>query len=122
MIDSYFKVALNNLLKNKMFSLINIAGLATGILCFLLITLYVRYELSFDRHYQHAENIYRISLQVSPQDGTPDIRAATNSPNSVRISRRALRLSLMSGRPLSKADFISAIAASGSRLLSQRIS
>src|SRR5690606_20188432 len=81
MVGSCFKVALRNLINNKAFTVINIAGLATGILCFMLIMLYVRHELGFDRHWQNAERIYRISQQVSPQDGTPDIRVATNSPN-----------------------------------------
>jgi len=51
-------------LKNKIFSLINILGLATGLSCFLLISLYVLDELSFDRFFKNADRIYRINASI----------------------------------------------------------
>jgi putative ABC transport system permease protein len=64
MLQNYLKIALRNLLKNKGFSAINIFGLAVGIACCLLITLYVTDELSFDRFHEKADRIYRPNLEV----------------------------------------------------------
>jgi putative ABC transport system permease protein len=65
MIKNYFKIAWRNLLKNKIFSFINIFGLAIGLCCFLLISLYVIDELSYDRFYKDAHRIYRINSDIS---------------------------------------------------------
>lgn len=64
MFQNYFKIAWRNLLKNKTFSLINIIGLASGLACFILITLYVSDELSFDRFHEKANRIYRINSDI----------------------------------------------------------
>ena len=64
MLRNYFKVAWRNLLKNKVFSFINIIGLATGLTCFILISLYVSDELSFDHYNEKAERIYRINSYI----------------------------------------------------------
>ncbi len=64
MFRNYLKVAWRNLLKNKVFSSINIIGLAIGLSCFLLIILYVTDELSFDRYNVNAERIYRINSDI----------------------------------------------------------
>lgn len=61
MFKNYLKVAWRNLVKNKAFSFINIVGLATGLTCFILITLYVSDELSYDRYNEKADRIYRIN-------------------------------------------------------------
>ena len=61
MLKNYLKIAWRNLIKNKVFSFINIAGLAIGLSCFLLITLYVMDELSFDKYNDKADRIYRIN-------------------------------------------------------------
>ena len=65
MIRNYFKIAWRNLLKNKTFSIINIFGLAVGLCCFLLISLYVIDELSYDRHFKNANRIYRINSDIN---------------------------------------------------------
>jgi len=68
MLKNYIKTAWRNLMKNKIFSFINIFGLTTGLTCFLLIALYVFDELSFDRFHKNADNIYRvIEDRVSPE-------------------------------------------------------
>ncbi|HSU27802.1 MAG TPA: ABC transporter permease [Chitinophagaceae bacterium] len=64
MIRNYLKVAWRNLIKNKIFSVINITGLAIGLSCFLLITLYVLDELSYDKSYPNASRIYRINSDI----------------------------------------------------------
>ncbi|WP_286756548.1 ABC transporter permease [Roseivirga sp. UBA838] len=60
MVKNYLKVALRSLLKNRIFSLINITGLALGIAASLLIMQYVSYELSYDNFNQNADRIYRL--------------------------------------------------------------
>ncbi|MBS1751753.1 MAG: ABC transporter permease [Bacteroidetes bacterium] len=65
MLKNYLKVAFRNLWRNKIFSSINIIGLATGICCFILIALYVTDELSYDRFNVNAENIYRVDADIN---------------------------------------------------------
>ena len=65
MIKNYFKIALRNLSKNKVFSVINISGFAIGLTCFILITVFVIDELSYDKYPAQAENIYRVNLSVA---------------------------------------------------------
>ncbi len=62
MIKNYIKIALRNLLKQKGYSLINVAGLAIGMACCLLILLYVKDELSYDRYHKNIDRIYRVTL------------------------------------------------------------
>lgn len=64
MIKYYFKTAWRNLIKNKKYTLINIIGLAIGLSCFLLISLYVMNELSYDRYFPKANRIYRINTDI----------------------------------------------------------
>ncbi|MCH8122086.1 MAG: ABC transporter permease [Bacteroidetes bacterium] len=73
MLENYFKVALRNLRSSKGFAFINVAGLAIGLACFTLILLFVRDELSYDRHHERADNIYRISVQINSQQGEQDL-------------------------------------------------
>ena len=60
MLQNYFKVAVRSLLKNKLFSFINIFGLALGMACSLLIWLWVQDELSYNRFYPNLSRIYFI--------------------------------------------------------------
>jgi hypothetical protein len=60
MLKNYFKIAIRNLIKNKSYSLINIAGLTLGIVCAMLIFMIIRFDLSFDTYHQNAENTYRL--------------------------------------------------------------
>lgn len=64
MFKNYIKTAWRNLLKRKVFSLINILGLAIGLACFLLISMYVVDELSFDRFHQKADRIFRVHSNI----------------------------------------------------------
>src|SRR5438874_6419542 len=60
MIKNYFKTAWRNLMKNKTFSFINIAGLSIGMAACLLILQYVSFELSYDQFNKNAADIYRV--------------------------------------------------------------
>ena len=60
MISNFFTIALRNLFKHKVFSFINIFGLAIGIAASLLIFQYARQELSYDRFEPSSSRIYRL--------------------------------------------------------------
>jgi len=60
MLKNYFKIAWRNMMKNKVFSFINILGLSTGLTCCMLITLYILNETSYDRYQKNADNIYQV--------------------------------------------------------------
>ena len=59
MFKNYLKIAWRNLIKNKLYSIINITGLSVGVACSMLIFLYVSNELSYDEFHKDAEQIYR---------------------------------------------------------------
>ncbi|HKJ33318.1 MAG TPA: ABC transporter permease [Balneolales bacterium] len=61
MLRNYIKIAIRNLRRNKLFSLINIIGLAIGTLCCLYILLYVNDQYSYDSQYKNASDIYRVN-------------------------------------------------------------
>ncbi|NJN43127.1 MAG: FtsX-like permease family protein [Flammeovirgaceae bacterium] len=63
MLQNYIKVALRSLLKNRIYTLINIVGLSVGLTCFLLLSLHVRDEFSYDDFHTNAENIYQVVLE-----------------------------------------------------------
>ena len=70
MIKNYFKTAFRNLLHNKIYSFINIAGLSLGLACALLIMLYVNDEISYDRFHKNVSQIYRVDKQDMKEDGS----------------------------------------------------
>lgn len=63
MIKNYLKTAWRNLVKNKFYSVINVAGLTLGLAIGILILLWVQDELSFDTFHKNAKNIYRLDIQ-----------------------------------------------------------
>ncbi|MEZ4990801.1 MAG: ABC transporter permease [Saprospiraceae bacterium] len=56
----YFKIAWRSILRQKLYSGINIGGLAIGLSCFILIMLYIQHELSYDRFYPNADRIFHV--------------------------------------------------------------
>lgn len=79
MFKNYFKIAWRNLWKNRASSLINIIGLSTGMMCFIVILIYVKNEMSFDRYHVNADRIYRVVKDFVNTDGTK-IPDATTPP------------------------------------------
>jgi putative ABC transport system permease protein len=69
MFKNYFKIALRNLQRNKVYSFINIAGLSLGLAAAMLIILYVKDEVSYDRFQKNIGNIYRITFTMLNKDG-----------------------------------------------------
>jgi len=62
MIKNYIKTAWRNLIKNKLYSIINLGGLTIGLAVGILILIWVQNELSFDRFHKNADNIYRLEI------------------------------------------------------------
>ncbi|WP_285054730.1 ABC transporter permease [Pedobacter ginsengisoli] len=82
------KIALRNLWRNKTSSVINIVGLAVGLSACLLLLLYVKYELSFDRHYKDADKIYRVMTNF--QDASGKITSTGPAPgNGIAMAIRS---------------------------------
>ncbi|HEY0652286.1 MAG TPA: ABC transporter permease [Chryseosolibacter sp.] len=72
MLKNYIVIALRLLVKNKIFSLINILGLATGIACCTLITLYIQDEMSYEKGFLGYEKVFRINTQFT-RDGKSEL-------------------------------------------------
>jgi len=69
MFRNYFKIALRNVQRNKIYSFINIAGLSLGLAAAMLIILYVKDEVSYDHFQKNIGNIYRITFTMLNKDG-----------------------------------------------------
>ncbi len=97
MIKHYFKIVLRNLWRNKTYSFINIFGLTLGLICFLLIALYVFDELTYDSFHKNAGNTYRVvETKVSPEGKESKVAAvgykiAEQSPASIPEVKKAAR-------------------------------
>ncbi len=65
MIKNYLKIAWRNLLRNKVYSLVNIVGLAIGMAACFFVFQYVHFESGYDRFHANASNIYRVPISFS---------------------------------------------------------
>ena len=68
MLSNYLKIAWRNITGNPLFSGINIVGLAIGLACCIIITLFVRYELSYDKHWNNVDDVYRVTRDFYSND------------------------------------------------------
>jgi putative ABC transport system permease protein len=75
---NYFAAALRNLMRNKLVSIINIAGLAIGFAAALLIGLYLRYQLTYENFLPGHGQVYRLSLTIEPPGSSPEISDAAD--------------------------------------------
>jgi putative ABC transport system permease protein len=93
MLKHYFKIAIRNITRSKIVSIISIVGYTIGLSGALLIFLYVLNETSYDRYHKNRECIYRIIteyINAYEQPGTPYILAPTlksNFPEIINITR-----------------------------------
>lgn len=88
MLSNYLLVALRNITSHKLFSIINVLGLAIGIACVLLITLFVRSETGYDRHWVAADRTYRVMRTFMPPNGGTPLYLATNAPMTAPLLQR----------------------------------
>ena len=68
MLKNMLKVAIRNILKERIYSFINILGLTIGITCSVLILLYVNDEISYDKFHENGENVYRVVSNIKEPD------------------------------------------------------
>lgn len=88
MFSNYFKTAWRNILKTKMFSLINILGLSIGLTACLLILHYVHYEKSYDHFHNNHERIFRLRYERESDDGSAVRFASCTPPAGALIRER----------------------------------
>ncbi|WP_026954507.1 ABC transporter permease [Algoriphagus vanfongensis] len=64
MFENYFKIAIRNLKKHKFYTFINVFGLSVGVAVCMIITLFVVNELSYDKHFEDSDQIYRVHADI----------------------------------------------------------
>lgn len=87
MLKNYLVIAFRNFLKNKVFSLINLMGLVISLTAFLLILIYIQYELSFDRYHKDYTSIYRVRT-ISEMNGREESWLQTPAPLALFIKEK----------------------------------
>jgi putative ABC transport system permease protein len=85
MFRNFLKTAFRNLVKNKFYSSINIIGLAVGLATCLLILLYVKDELSFDKYNANADRIYRVNNEIKFGNNHIDLAACPALQGSTMV-------------------------------------
>lgn len=96
MLKNYFNIAFRNLLKHKFYSLLNVLGLSIGLACFMLISLFITDELSYDTFHGDATRMHRVDFSatlngadiVSAQTGWPTATVLVNDYPEVESSIR----------------------------------
>ena len=68
MFRNYLVTALRNIVRHKLYSFINIAGLAVGLACAIFITLFIRDELSYDTWIPDTAGLYQVEVTLRPPD------------------------------------------------------
>ena len=108
MVLNYFKIAWRNIMKSKAFSFINIFGLAAGLACCMLISIYLRYEWSYDSYQKDVSNLYQVETEFTGMGkqftlaGSPAPMGAAVQKDfpEVRESTRLLQLALFEDKTL----------------------
>ncbi len=77
MLRNYLVIAIRNLFRNKVYSLINILGLTLGITCCLLLSLYIVDEARYDRHHVRLDDLYRIVTRFDGERGIHELGTAS---------------------------------------------
>jgi len=78
MLRNYLVIAIRNLRKQKLFTLINVFGLAIGVTCCMILGFYIHHEWRYDRHYPNAENIYRVVRENIDEAGNRTVISETS--------------------------------------------
>ncbi|MCJ7681961.1 MAG: ABC transporter permease [Candidatus Aminicenantes bacterium] len=92
MLFNHLKIAFRNIKHHKIFSFINITGLAIGLSCCLLILLWVKDELNFERFHENADNLYLVTFATNGSTVTPTAlgpHLAMEYPEIINTSRYA---------------------------------
>lgn len=76
MLKSYLTLAFRALRKHRLYSILNVAGLAVGLASFFLIALFIADEMSYDRYHKDADRVYRVAREWVDAAGDPTLRVA----------------------------------------------
>ncbi len=87
MLKNYFKIAWRNVMKNKVFSFINIIGLSVGLTCCMMITLYILNETGCDDYQKNAANIYQLGTEFI---GLGNFQKMPNTPAAMGETMKAV--------------------------------
>src|SRR3569833_456238 len=82
MLRNYFKIAWRNVVKNRLYSAVNITGLAIGLASVIVILVYLNYELSYDKWDASLKRVYKVSLQEDK-----DILNTTPAPLAALLAK-----------------------------------
>ena len=110
MLRNYITIAFRNLIKHKIFSLINIFGLSIGITCCVLLSLYIQDEFAYETHFDRYKDIYRLTSTIAAERGSekmprtsppivmtlarelPEIESATRVVSPPEVEQHLLRI------------------------------
>ena len=81
MFKNYLKITFRNIIKQKGYAFINIASLAIGMACSMLLIVYIFYELSYDRYHENASRIYRLGRDMT-MEGSEIREPLSNCPTA----------------------------------------
>jgi putative ABC transport system permease protein len=111
MLKNYLTIAVRNLVKGRLYSIINVTGLAAGLTVFLFISIYIYNELSYDSFNTKADRIYRIASHLEMGTNVADM-TATYPPLAATLSNefpqieKTLRLFMQYGKTFKNEDKI----------------
>ncbi len=91
MFHNYLVTALRNIVRHKLYSFINIAGLAVGLTCVIFILLFVRDELSYDKWIPGTQYLYRVETTFHVPGRADIVTAQTTMPLTVAMRGHGLR-------------------------------
>ena len=100
---NYLTVAVRNLLRHKVYSAINVLGLAIGMACCVLILLFVEHEFRYDRHHENADRIYRVLRETRTGGGNATVSLGTSGALAAALKndfpevRQVVRISNLGG-------------------------
>lgn len=80
MLQNYLTTALRSMRRNKLYTFINVFGLAVGMACCIVIMLFVRQETGYDKHQTNNNRLYRITREFLDKDGSTNLHLSTIAP------------------------------------------
>src|SRR4029077_4561050 len=86
MFRNYLKIAWRNLMKNKIFSFINIFGLSVGLTCCMLVTVYLYNEINYDKYHNNINHLYQLGT-IFIKDGKEEKTPNTPAPMATAMKQ-----------------------------------
>lgn len=87
MLKNYLTVAFRSLMRNKVYSTLNVLGLGIGMACCVLIVLYVQNEFQYDRFHRNGDRIYKVVFETQNENGSRTIQWTTSGTLGPALKR-----------------------------------